>query len=117
MIDFAALTGTSSLNFSSIGGLSANSLSIWNWSSAEGNATHLYDTAGGLSAWELANISFYSGSGTGFLGIGQFSGTEIVPVPEPRVVIAGHLFLGSLAFFLRRRRNGCVGTAGSEKAA
>ena len=105
MIDFAALTGTSSLNFSSIGGLSANSLSIWNWSSAEGNATHLYDTqVGGLSAGELANISFYSGSGTGLVGTGAFSGTEIIPVPEPSVVIVALLLLGSLAFLRRRKK-------------
>ena len=106
VIDFANLTGNSSLTFASIAGLSASSLSIWNWSSAEGSATHLYDTqVGGLSAGNLANISFYSGSGTGLLGTGGFSGTEIVPVPEPSVVIAALLLLGSLAYgFCRRKK-------------
>jgi hypothetical protein len=110
VIDFANLTGDSSLTFSSIVGLSANSLSIWNWSSAEGNATHLYDTSNGLSSEELANISFYHGSGTGFLGTGSLSGSEIVPnaeivsVPEPSVVMTGLLLLVMLAYGFRRRK-------------
>jgi LPXTG-motif cell wall-anchored protein len=105
VIDFANLTGNSSLTFSSIVGLSANnSLSIWNWSSAEGSATRLNYASDGLSAGDLANISFYSGSGTGLLATGGFSGTEIVPVPEPSVVITGLLLLGSLAYGFRRRK-------------
>jgi hypothetical protein len=105
------------LTFGSITGLSANTLSIWNWSSADGNATRLYDTqVGGLSTSELANISFYSGSGgSTFLGTGGFSGSEIVPVPEPSVVIAALLLLGSLAFLLRSRNKSA--TAVTAKAA
>ncbi|MCE9588775.1 MAG: autotransporter-associated beta strand repeat-containing protein [Verrucomicrobia bacterium] len=108
VIDFANLTGNSSLTFSSIVGLSANSLSIWNWSSAEGSATRLNYASEGLSAGDLANISFYSGSGTGLMGKGSFYGSEItpeiVPVPEPSVVMTGLLLLGALAYGFRRKK-------------
>jgi len=103
VIDFANLTGTSSLTFGNISGLSSHSLAIWNWSSAAENATYLYDTqVDGLSTGDLANISFYSGSDTGFLGTGSFSGSEIVPVPEPGVMVAALLLLGGLLFSNRR---------------
>ena len=115
VIDFANLSGTSSVTFGSIAGLSSNTLSIYNWNgtaswyptSTTGGVsqyTHLYDL-GSLNSDQLANISFYSGSGTGFLGIGQFSGTEIVTVPEPSSVIAGLLLLGSLTFVRRHHRS------------
>jgi autotransporter-associated beta strand protein len=108
VIDFANLSGTSSLTFGSIGGLSSNStLSIYNWNGTTvwgtlsqtggaGQYTHLYDLSS-LSTTELSYISFYSGSGTGFLGTGTFSGNEIVPVPEPAVVIAAMMLIGWLA--------------------
>jgi len=47
----------------------------------------------------LGHISFYSGSTTasGFLGTGAFgSNHEIVPVPEPGVMIAAFMLLGCL---------------------
>jgi autotransporter-associated beta strand protein len=108
VIDFANLSGTSSLTFGSIGGLSSNStLSIYNWNGTTvwgtpsqtggaGQYTQLYDLSS-LSTTELSYISFYSGSGTGFLGTGTFSGNEIVPVPEPAVVIAAMMLIGWLA--------------------
>ena len=102
VIDFANLTGTSSLTFGNISGLSSNSLAIWNWSSSDGYATSLYDADAGLSTGDLANISFYSGSGTGFIGTGSFTGSEIVPVPEPSVIIATLLLLVWLFFSNRR---------------
>ena len=108
VIDFANLTGTSSLTFSSIV-MNGHTLSIYDWNGTTlwgttsntggvGQYTHLFDTAGGLSTADLNNISFYSGSGSGFLGNGTFSGTEIVPVPEPSVVISGLLLLGFLLY-------------------
>lgn len=114
-IDFAALPGTSSLYFSTISGLSTYTLSIFNWngtnlygqSSATGGAnqfTRLYAATDGSFASALGNIRFYSGSTTSstFMGEGSFSGpssggfTQIVPVPEPSVVIAAFLLLAFL---------------------
>jgi len=114
VIDFANLSGTSSLTFGSIGGLSSNhTLSIYNWNGTTiwgttsetggaGQYTHLYDLSS-LSSTELSYISFYSGTGTGFLGTGTFSGNEIVPVPEPGVIVTALLLLGGLLFSQRRR--------------
>jgi len=112
VIDFANLSGVSSLTFGSINGLTSNSLAIWNWNGlgsttgGDGQYTHLFDSNGTLSSAELANISFYSGSGSGFMGTGSFSTTgnlnEIVPVPEPEVFVAALLLtLGCIPLFLR----------------
>lgn len=114
-IDFAALSGTSSIYFSNISGLSTYTLSIFNWngtnlygmSSATGGAsqfTRLYASTDGSFASALVNIRFYSGGTTSsaFMGEGSFSGpssggfTQIVPVPEPSVVIAAIMLLAFL---------------------
>jgi hypothetical protein len=65
-----------------------------------------------LNAAQLENISFYSGSGTGFLGNGTFSSsstsggfTEIVPIPEPSIMMATFLLLSSVIFWRRARRH------------
>jgi fibronectin-binding autotransporter adhesin len=108
IIDFANLSGTSTLNFSSILGLSTNTLSIYDWNGTTlwgdisttggtGQTTGFFD-ASGLTQSELNNISFYSGIGTGFLGNGIFSGSQIIPVPEPSVVITALFLLGWLLF-------------------
>jgi T5SS/PEP-CTERM-associated repeat protein/autotransporter-associated beta strand protein/predicted outer membrane repeat protein len=97
VINFSGLTGSSSLTISSIAGLSTSSLSIYNWSSADGDSLHLNQAVGGLSAAELSNISFYSGEGTGFLGTGSFSGSEIVPGTNAQVMMPGQLTLGTNA--------------------
>jgi autotransporter-associated beta strand protein len=113
VIDFANLTGNSSLTFGTIA-LNNNSLSIYNWSGTNqygtqsstqvGTFTHLYDlNSGSLSSADLNNISFYSGGlGSTFLGNAAFSGNEIVPVPEPGVIVAAALLLGWLLFSNRR---------------
>jgi autotransporter-associated beta strand protein len=117
VIDFANLSGVSSLTFGSIAGLTSNSLAIYNWNGVnlwgtasttggDGQYTHLFDSNGTLSSAELANISFYSGSGSGFMGTGSFSTTgnlnEIVPVPEPEVFVAALLLtLGCIPLVLR----------------
>jgi autotransporter-associated beta strand protein len=93
VIDFSNLSGTSMLTFGSIiqGG---NLLSIWNYSSG---VTQLFDSAGSSDAGiDLSKISFYSDGGNTLLGTALFSGTEIVPVPEPGVLIAACLLLGWL---------------------
>jgi hypothetical protein len=107
VIDFANLGGNSSLTFSSIV-MNGYTLSIYNWSGTnqwgtlsptqEGTHTRFYDLRQSGDQVNLANISFYSGVGTGFLGTGSFSGTEIVPVPEPSVVISALLLLGFLLY-------------------
>jgi fibronectin-binding autotransporter adhesin len=120
VIDFANLSGNSALSFGSIT-MNGNSLSIYNWSgnpiygdaspTRPGTFTQLLSSTG-LSQSDLNNISFYSGSGTGFLGNGFWSGGEIVPVPEPAVVIVACMLLGWLVIANRatllallRRRN------------
>ena len=97
-IDFSSLPGSSSFT---VGSLTMNgyTLNIFDYSS--GN-THLFDSAGpsdpGLT---LANIDFYGGNSitSSFLGIGGFTGgNEIVPVPEPGVILSALLLLGWLLF-------------------
>jgi hypothetical protein len=122
VIDFANLSGISSLTFSSIGGLSTYTLSVYDWNGTTargttsttggvGQTTSLIDL-GGLTASQLSNISFYSGFGTGFLGTGVFSGNQIIPVPEPRVVISSLFLLGWLigsCLSGRRQHDGAIG--------
>jgi autotransporter-associated beta strand protein len=122
VIDFANLSGNSSLTFDQFV-MNGNSLSVYNWSGTNqwgtqsttrvGTSTQLLLTYGtGLSQTDLNKISFYSGgAGSTFLGNGFYSGTEIVPVPEPGVVIAACMLLawllvanrGTLLALLRRR--------------
>jgi autotransporter-associated beta strand protein len=94
-INFANLTGRSMLTFTGAGSLDGYSLSIWNWNSDD---THLVFSQGSsaLSPADLANINFFSDNGTTSLGYGGFSGTEIVPVPEPSVIVAASLLVGFL---------------------
>lgn len=109
-IDFGNLAGASSLTFSAINGLSNYKLTVFDWNgtglagvtSTTGGVnqfTRLFDTSS-LTADQLANISFYSGSSTssGFLGYGGFVGSEIVPVPEPGVWAVGLMLLVYLVF-------------------
>jgi hypothetical protein len=123
-IDFGNLSGQSALYFSKIAGLSNYTLSIFNYNGHnlwDGNSdtggvgqyTKLYALAGsgtsGFTAAELNNIKFYGGSDTSstFLGEGSFSNitsngfNQIVPVPEPGVVLAGLLLLGWMIFSFR----------------
>lgn len=117
VIDFANVSGNSALYFSTFSGLSStSSLSIYHWSgellwggASPGDPTRLYALLNDLNAAQLGNISFYSGSGTGFLGTGTFSPsstsggfTEIVPIPEPSITIATFLLLSTLIFSWRR---------------
>jgi hypothetical protein len=109
VIDFANLTGTSSITFGSMS-LGSNLLTILNWSgtnkygtTSAGDLTHLFDTQGSLTTGSLSQISFYGTTGQ-FLGTGSFSGSEIVPVPEPSVIVAGALLLGWILFSRFSRR-------------
>jgi autotransporter-associated beta strand protein/T5SS/PEP-CTERM-associated repeat protein len=123
-IDFANLSGQSALYFSKISGLSTYTLSVFNYNGTNlwgttsttggaGQYTTLYAQAGsgasGFTAGELNNIKFYSGSDSSstFLGQGSFSSNtsngfnQIVPVPEPGVVLAGLFLLGWLIYSFR----------------
>ena len=103
-IDFANLSGDSSLTFASIV-MNGNSLNVFDWSGTNiygdqsgtqiGTLTHLLNQ-GSLSTADLANINFYAGNSISsqFLGNGFQNGFgEIVPVPEPGVVIAACMLL------------------------
>jgi autotransporter-associated beta strand protein len=108
VINFSALAGLSTLQLSALT-MNGNSLTVLNWEGTTyygsvvgtpANDTHLMDLTG-LSQANLNNISFYSGGTTssGFLGTAIFSLTnanEIIPVPEPSVVISGLFLLGWL---------------------
>jgi len=118
VIDFGNLSGISTLNISSIL-LSGNALSIYNWNGTTlwgtvsstggtGQLTHLLDSSA-LSGSDLSNITFYSGEDTGFLGTGTFSPSnpgEIIPVPEPSVMISGILLLGWMIWGARSQLKG-----------
>jgi autotransporter-associated beta strand protein len=127
-INFANLTGTSSLYFNDIIGLSSeHTLSIFNYNGASsstggvGQFTKLYAATSSTSGFSgnLGNILFYSGGDTSsLLGSASFGGTmggyteitDIVPVPEPSVVIAALMLLASLLYTNRgamRRLIGC----------
>jgi hypothetical protein len=66
-----------------------------------GNATtKLYDQTVNTG---ISNILFYSGNTTttGYLGNGGFSGSQIIPVPEPEVIITTLLLLSGLFYSQR----------------
>ena len=101
----AALAGTTLLNVLPGAALAlepASLLSIWNYS---GTNDYLNITTG-TAFGDLANVRFFSDSGTTFLGYGGFESTRLVPVavPEPS---AWALALGGLAcgcWMLRRQK-------------
>jgi len=91
-------------------------LSIYNWSGniLTGNGTdQLYfgTDATGLTVAQLSQISFYSDSGSTFLGVGSW-GTDLdgevvplAPVPEPSTWIGAALALGAIGFTQLRKRS------------
>jgi autotransporter-associated beta strand protein len=116
-LDFSGFVGT--LRFSGIGSWAAGAnLAIWNWSGRTEygtnygtypNSSNLVFTNNSTLSSNLANISFYSDSGTTFIGSGferGFSGggTEIIAVPETETYfIALALLAGIVVQYLRRR--------------
>ena len=124
VIDFSGFVGT--LRFSGVGSwASGANLAIWNWSGRTQyqtnygtypNSSNLVFTNNATLSSNLANISFYSGSGSGFIGNGfevsSFSdgfgpGSLIIAVPEPETYItAVALLLGFTFYQLRLARHG-----------
>jgi hypothetical protein len=119
-IDFSGFVGT--LRFSGVGSWATGAnLAIWNWSGRTQygtdygtypNSSNLVFTNNAALTNNLANISFYSGSGSGFIGNGfevtGFSGggSEIIAVPEPETYLTGViLLLGGTIYLLRRAKH------------
>jgi autotransporter-associated beta strand protein len=116
-LDFSGFVGT--LRFGSIASWAAGAnLAIWNWSGRTEygtnygtypNSSNLVFTNNSTLSSNLANISFYSDSGTTSIGSGferGFSGggTEIIAVPETETYFyAVALLAGVVVQYLRRR--------------
>jgi autotransporter-associated beta strand protein len=90
----------------------SGTLNIYNWSGnpgpAGGNGTDqlfIGSDNTGLTATQLTEVQFFTGSGTGSYGIGALilANGEIVPIPEPGTWAAGGLALGGLLCWQRRR--------------
>lgn len=102
IIDFLGTAST--LNFSSLS--LGGSLSIWNYA----GANDFVNIASGTATGSLAQITFFSDSGSTLLGYGGFEGTRLVPVavPEPATIVlalAG-LVAGNAVARFRRSRSG-----------
>ena len=100
-------------------------LAIWNWSGTPQhgppvndytNPSHVVFTSNAnLTPENLAKISFYSDSGSGFVGnafeksftqSGFATGTEIIAVPEPETYLTGViLLLGGTIYLFRRAKH------------
>jgi fibronectin-binding autotransporter adhesin len=109
------LAGTSLLHLAASNGQTwTGTLSIYNWNGTlktGGGAEQLLlgTTNTALTQAQLNAISFYSDSGTTFLGTGGFATVgngEIVPVPEPATYIASIFALGVLVRHQRKRIRG-----------
>jgi len=117
IIDFSGFSGV--LRFSGVGSWAAGAnLAIWNWSGLTQyndpinnyqNPSRLVFTNNATLSSNLANISFYSGNGSGFIGNGfevsGFSGggSEIIAVPEPETYLTGVILLLGIGIYLRRQ--------------
>jgi autotransporter-associated beta strand protein len=116
-IDFSGFVGT--LRFSGVGSWAAGAnLAIWNWSGQTQhgtnygtypNSSNLVFTNNSTLSSNLANISFYSDSGTTSIGSGfergfTGGGTEIIAVPETETYFyAVALLAGVVIQYLRRQ--------------
>lgn len=108
-------TGTSIIAFTNSSSKTwTGTLSIYNWSGnlVTGNGTdqvYFGTDITGLTLGQLGQISFYSDSGTTFLGNAAW-GTDLdgeivplTPVPEPGTWVGAALALGAIGFTQRRR--------------
>ena len=118
-LDFSGFVGT--LRFSGLGSWAAGAnLAIWNWSGQTQygtnygtypNSSNLVFTSNSTLSSNLANISFYSDSGTTSIGsgfergfTGSGGGSLIIAVPETETYFyAVALLAGLVVQYLRRR--------------
>jgi T5SS/PEP-CTERM-associated repeat protein/autotransporter-associated beta strand protein len=105
IIDLGVGGANNILQFALSGAASWNgTLSIYNYNLGDRIYFGTQDNPTSLTAGQLNSIQFYSGAGTGLLGIGQWTGSntgevtfgsgEIMPVPEPATVMSALLLLG-----------------------
>lgn len=73
-------------------------LSIWNYSGAD----DFLSIATGTAFGSLAQVAFYSDSGSTFLGYGGFESTRLVPVAVPEPATLGMAAVGLAALAVRR---------------
>ncbi len=103
IIDLGA--GDATLTFASLSAAltGATQLSIWNYTLY---TDQIFITSATNVESSLAQISFYSGAGTGFLSNGFYnSGTgELYAVPEPEVYATALLLLLGFALHYHRQR-------------
>jgi hypothetical protein len=99
-IDF--LGNAATLSFVSLALEPTSLLSIWNYSGTDDYLNITTGTAFG----DLANVSFYSDSGSTFLGYGGFESTRLVPVavPEPSTWALALAGLACGCWMLRRQK-------------
>lgn len=118
------LAGTDVLHFANSSGQTwTGTLSIYNYSGTPftGNAAEqllVGSNASGLTQAQLDSISFYSGSGTGFLGTAGFTPDmdgELAPVPEPSTWAAGLLAVAAVAYSQLRKGSRAGGRRLSKK--
>jgi autotransporter-associated beta strand protein len=104
VINFSGLTAGSSLTFTGVvNSLGGNTLSVYNYNPGVTSLVFNGESFGGLTDTDLSNVRFFSDNGLTSLGSagGSFSGTEIVPVPEPSVILAAILMVALMAFAKR----------------
>jgi autotransporter-associated beta strand protein len=127
VIDLAGFDGT--LRFSSVGTWADNAtLAIWNWNgineygtpvgNGQNNRHIVFTSNSGLDPY-LSRISFYSDSGSSFVGnafaesfSGPGGGYEIIAVPEPSTCLYTAIFLAGYALHAirQRRKKGAFAT-------
>lgn len=99
VIDFS--THAATFNFATLSLAPSSQLAIWNYAGAD----DVLRIATGTATGSLAQIAFYSDSGTTYLGEGGFVGTTIVPVPEPATIVmafAGFVGLAASRWIFRK---------------
>jgi fibronectin-binding autotransporter adhesin len=103
ILDFAG--GDQLLHFANSSGLAwTGTLDVYNWDGALDNLYFGTDNTG-LTVGQLAQINFYSGDGTGFLGLGAWAGADgevMVVIPEPSTYAL--LFAGLFVVVIARRK-------------
>jgi autotransporter-associated beta strand protein len=115
IIDLSNASGARTLTFADSSAISwTGTLQIWNWNGTNFHGTSYGDgdrqiffgnSASGLTQTQLNSISFYSDSGSSFIGTGFIRSTgEIAAVPEPEVYATGVLLLLGLGIHLYRQK-------------